>query len=328
MTLRYDSRVAVGGLLGLLAALFAEEVITLVPVHLKSTYRAAILMGIMFSLFYLTGLSDASIQYFRCRRRRKIPWPIGVISGYESHGTKGRQCRPAFSSKNPKDWIRFLEGRNERGKSLFAARLIHPSEASERYAVIFNPFGEVFPDSDLEKSTDFQRIVDYIRKGGIFVNCGGYPFYYNWNYDLERMVDTTPRTTSISIVQHGGIAVTSAELFSDSMAAKHFGLFIKNGSVSPKHRLVYQHEVDRRRFGDLTLGERTLAVKEFRALEKETANLLPGLRSRRNGREVYPLAAVQVGKGYIIPAGMEVASDSDLRLISHCVENFLRRLQE
>lgn len=328
MALRLDVRVVVGGMLGLLAALVAEEVIQLVPLSLKPTYITAIFVGVMVCLFYLSGLPAADIQHYRRWRRRKVPWPIGIISGYEYPKARGRRCRPAYSSKTPEDWIEFLERRRQKGKPLFVVKLIHSSEVHERFAVVFNPFGEVFPDSDLEELTDFRKLVDFVRGGGVFVNCGGYPFYYNWNYGLRRMVDTTPRTTSISVVQQRGIAVTSTELFHDSLAFKHFGLFIKNGTVTSQRRSVHQSDEDKIRFGDLTATEGALVVKEFRALEKETPNLLPGLRSQRDNREVYPLAAVQVGDGYIVSAGMEVASDREFKLIALGVESFLWHLQE
>jgi hypothetical protein len=60
------------------------------------------------------------------------------------------------------------------------------------YPVVVNPYGGVYPEKNLSTLTSFKHIIKYVRSGGIYVNISDIPFYYAYDINLDRRIDTTP----------------------------------------------------------------------------------------------------------------------------------------
>lgn len=56
----------------------------------------------------------------------------------------------------------------------------------DRYLVIINPYGSVYPEVDIKELTVWKSILYYVLHGGRFVNVADIPFY--WAYDPEREI--------------------------------------------------------------------------------------------------------------------------------------------
>jgi hypothetical protein len=56
----------------------------------------------------------------------------------------------------------------------------------DKYLVIINPYGSVYPEVDIKELTVWKSILYYVLHGGRFVNVADIPFY--WAYDPEREI--------------------------------------------------------------------------------------------------------------------------------------------
>lgn len=72
---------------------------------------------------------------------------------------------------------------------------------NNNYPVVLNPYGGVYPEKNLTTLSSFKKIVSYVRKGGIYVNISDIPFYYAYDINLDRRIDTTPFAGSSTIAR-------------------------------------------------------------------------------------------------------------------------------
>ncbi len=76
------------------------------------------------------------------------------------------------------------------------AKFKHCVKKSEKsfnlFPVVINPYGGVYPEVNTSNLTSLDNIFDYVRDGGIYVNIADIPFYYAYDINLKRKVDTTP----------------------------------------------------------------------------------------------------------------------------------------
>jgi hypothetical protein len=67
----------------------------------------------------------------------------------------------------------------------------------DRYSVILNPYGSIYPESDIENLAVMKSILDYVHNGGMFVNVADIPFFFP--FDKERRILYCPtRTDSVA----------------------------------------------------------------------------------------------------------------------------------
>jgi len=55
--------------------------------------------------------------------------------------------------------------------------LITTSQISNSYSIIINPFGDSFPEQDINLHKTFYSMCEYVKNGGIFVVTGGAFFF-------------------------------------------------------------------------------------------------------------------------------------------------------
>ncbi|MHA1595503.1 MAG: hypothetical protein ACTSXX_12325 [Candidatus Baldrarchaeia archaeon] len=56
----------------------------------------------------------------------------------------------------------------------------------DRYNIVLNPYGSVYPEVDIKDLTVWKSILHYVLNGGIVVNVADIPFY--WAYDPKREI--------------------------------------------------------------------------------------------------------------------------------------------
>lgn len=156
------------------------------------------------------------IYRFNKKRRR-----IGVFSPYE------------INEKNS-SWV------NVSLKQLFntlrSAKVKFSQVASTgwifEYPVIVNPYGGVYSEKNASTLESLNSIFDYVRKGGVYLNIADIPFYYAYDEDLQRRVDTTPLINDLSILRSFLATQVSQRL--------HVFVFGINGPAHPEIFRVIQ----------------------------------------------------------------------------------------
>lgn len=59
--------------------------------------------------------------------------------------------------------------------------------------MIINPFGEAYPERDINLRPMFSKIKNYVWGGGVFVLTGGFAFFYAWNVKNGQAVPISER---------------------------------------------------------------------------------------------------------------------------------------
>ena len=284
------------------------------------------------------------------RSRFKNP-NIAILSvgDMDKAGTKDLLRSTVYT---PEDWYNRFSSSNIR------AEKINDLSMKTDYSIIINPFGELYPEEDTTNLKTFQKIEEYIKHGGVFVNTAGLAFWYMWNPKTELegltgpMVETyngiviwNPKTeleglTGPKLQTYEGGAIIKSEIhltpvvipdnssLTDTWLYKNFGI---RTTLGDKRSL----EVKNAAHFDIVIGE-SLEVQEFRSAlrcEAAEAQLIPIIRSEyeyQPGRkhECYPIAAVKYGRGYLILNGMALTEEKDLLLVVKVIKNITERLRK
>lgn len=178
----------------------------------------------------------------------------------------------------------------------------------------------------------FDIIKDYIWDGGIFVNTAGFAFFYAWDVNVEKrqpILDERIYLPATIKVNKGQIIIDRFQIFlpfAGSLLWKEFN--VRTTSDTPTHSgpfqlKVFQSDADKQIADDLTnIGDSNM-IQEFRALTRETKDCIPLLRAYRpDFGEVYPIGAIQYGKGYLIVAGMNMTTEVEFKKLVTAIDGF------
>jgi hypothetical protein len=79
--------------------------------------------------------------------------------------------------------------------------IIKSEKSIEEFPITINPYGGVYPESNISIFQSLENIFDYVKRGGIYINIADIPFYYAYDSSLHRRVDTTPLAGDFSQVR-------------------------------------------------------------------------------------------------------------------------------
>lgn len=149
-------------------------------------------VGILF-LLHGTGFLHEYIVRRILRSLRRISPAVAIISDlpWTSGSPEKRTHIWAWSAMDPGNWQSKIAGQAK--QSCPKAKVSHVSITRswvrfflDRYNVILNPYGSVYPEVNIKASPVLNTILDYVLNGGLFVNVADIPFY--WAYDPQREV--------------------------------------------------------------------------------------------------------------------------------------------
>lgn len=251
---------------------------------------------------------------------------IGIMNGFVKSDRNEVRCISGYTQFSPEDWRNRFEGRINVDRRYFT-ELIPAKKIGNEYAVIINPFGELYPEEDLFTRKTFQAIKKFIQEGGIFVHAGGFPFYYSWDTTSGRRnptsrdqqlfaLDTSgKRPLIVQAYEKGARRLASLD---DTLVRLEF--LLRTTTAYYKSPIVdaFQEQPDLK-FGQLTQVGGTRKIHEFRAATDETPKIIPFLRCKAKYIDtvVYPLAGIPFGRGVLVVAGMDfglTATDSGVRI--------------
>lgn len=287
----------------------------------------------LLKLYNGVHLPMESDKFFQClgdKIRFLHPTLIGILNGYRSDSETEKQCQPARTRYAPNDWLSYFK--REDAEDKFLARDIATSQINDNFAVVINPFGEVYPEEDQQESTSFKRIKKYIQNGGIFVNAGGIAFFSTNtpnNVAIEKEI-IVPRQIRILGPETEVSYQTFKASLDDTLLKRHFGIGTTIDGVN--HSEIYQEQDDRAYVGDLLEPESvdTRLVREFRGVSRNrsSAPFIPLIRQMKGNEEVYPLAAVPFERGTLILAGMDIQSSSEFYKVCVAIERWCDKKQK
>ncbi|MDP3297532.1 MAG: hypothetical protein Q8N09_08085 [Thermodesulfovibrionia bacterium] len=170
-----------GALIGVVATLFTDALSEYrfypVPVSaLLILYGIGLFEWILLSLYWLV---------------RKINQKFHFVGIYAPYAIK----------KNNASWVNV--NLNDLYHSLKKQKIRYRIHRSERifkeYPIIINPYGGVYPEKEFSSLRSLEVIFSYVKNGGIYINIADIPFYYAYDKNLNRRIDTTPLAGDFSL---------------------------------------------------------------------------------------------------------------------------------
>jgi hypothetical protein len=276
----------------------------------------------------LSLFGNLSIEPFQVIKR-KLKFKNPIIAIIKEEGCKLKETR-----YTPSDWRDYFDKR-------YKTKIISCNEFSSRYAVVINPYGEVYPEEDLFDLKTFNRIIEFIKNGGIFVNVGGFAFYYGWDIKTKREpipIADVYQYYSGEIKENRIIELHPRQSIKGSLLTNGTLLFerlrITPTFVDHEECEIYQTERDKEFIGNLEDVGGTNIIEEYRCVREPVFRCQPLLRAKSEiYGEIYPLAAIPLGSGYFIIGGMNLEhrnETSDSAFLKSCkaIENMVERIQK
>ncbi len=150
-------------------------------------------MGGMFLLHGTGFLQEYMVRGILRWYRTKKP-VIGIINDLPWQGSWGW----AWSEMKPDEWNSKINSELKKNRINVKAKLIKIAKPwtrwfLDRYLIIINPYGSVYPEIDIENLEIMRSLLNYVHNGGMFVNVADIPFFFP--YDIERQIIYCPTRT-------------------------------------------------------------------------------------------------------------------------------------
>lgn len=109
------------------------------------------------------------------------PTKIGIFNGFSLNSQSEKRCEPCTTFGDVDFWEHYFDALKKNGAPKYDVRKILSNEISEEFAVVMNPFGESYPESNIDSRDTYEQIKFFIENGGVFANTAGFAFFYSWD---------------------------------------------------------------------------------------------------------------------------------------------------
>jgi len=149
------------------------------------------------------------IKYFSLRGRdKKQTIKIGIFN--DIPWTRDDDENHSWNNIEPVEWLEKYT-QNNRAERL-SVQMINIHTNFYDFDVLINPYGGVYKDTDLDKRPVLNRILDYVKTGGIYVNVSDTPFYYTFREELGYRVESRVQGVYLGHQFPGQITPLTSEL--------------------------------------------------------------------------------------------------------------------
>ncbi len=249
-----------GALISIIASPYVEFIKRYIIIFMSLLFILIIIGA--FDLFALL----LAIVYFKTRKDLINKKKIGIYSPNEIIETK----TSSWVGINLLELFHYL-------KPNYKYEKITNEYQINEYPIIFNPYGGVYPEKDTEKLTSLNNIFNYVRAGGIYINIADIPFYYAYDINLKRRVDTTPLSGELGQYRSFLNAIVSKKLHT---------------YISGKTYIINNISVNR------LFSVSLYSIDLFNSSEKT------------DGFNISPVIAIPYGKGWFIFSSIEIKKDN------------------
>jgi len=251
-----------------------------------------VLIGILVSLYFvIVPLLLWLFYVVRNQYNRLVP-KIGILNGYIADASREHKCVPKHTKIAGIVWERELR-EALKGMRLKRIKRLYAGEIDTSFALIINPYGENYPESDTDMRSTFQTIRSYMKNGGIFFASGA-PFWFHQN-------TVTDKDGQWSVIR----TIDNLQLMTEGLCFTSLGISVTMPKNEPLAVEVYQRGVDQQLAGDLLDGATKLI--RWRAILPKTPDCVSLLREKED--RSYPLCAVQYDKGFLLHSGLWVEDE-------------------
>lgn len=244
--------------------------------------------------------------------RKQYP-KIGILNGSIFDPAKEFRCQKEWTNVTASMW-NFELKRNLVTKTKI--QMISTSQIDDSFSLIINPFGDVYPEKNTKSHETFDEIKNFIKRGGIFL-CTGGAFFSHQDTIHSQESDWVFRRTI------NGVQSLKESLLYYGFGVETTGDAFVNGTLvmrEPTEVEIYQKEGDKIYTGNLSTA---IKIKRFRALMPQTSEYIPFIREKNDVS--FPVAAVRLGEGYLLHAGIHLESErsNEFKLLIEIIKNLV-----
>lgn len=166
-------------------ATFDGNVESLTIVRFAIIYLVILLISGVIAVFAYNYPEDP-IKYFSLKQRVKNKkLKIGIFNDIPWTDTDENH---SWNNIKPEIWLKkYQEKFNQKNVEVEFVTI----EANfDEYDVLLNPYGGVYKDTDLDKRPVLNRILDFVKTGGVYLNVSDTPFYYTFREELGYRVES------------------------------------------------------------------------------------------------------------------------------------------
>jgi hypothetical protein len=205
--------------------------------------------AIFFSIVPIEWISFRERKYILKTRWKKPK--IGILNDMEWNVTNKEIL--TYTDVPPQKWKELFKS-----SSSYDIELINVNHNFDKYVAILNPYGGVYPETNLRNLSTLKKIIAFVDSGGVFVNIADIPTYWAYHVKLKRKVDTTKPIYTVS--QNQLIPIRPFQL---TPLMKELGLSVLN--VSPLNQ----------NFGGFSQNPTSIVSERIAILESNIENLVP-----------------------------------------------------
>ena len=238
---------------------------------------------------------------------------IGILNGSIFDPAKEFRCQKAWTNVTASMWNSELK-RNLKTRTKI--QMISTSQIDDSFSLIINPFGDIYPEKNTKSHETFDEIKNFIKRGGIFVCTGGAFFSHQDTIHSQESEWVFKRTIN-------GVQSLKESLLYYGFGVETTGDAFVNGTLvmrEPTEVEIYQKEGDKIYTGNLSTA---IKIKRFRALMPQTSEYIPFIREKNDVS--FPVAAVRLGEGYLLHAGIHLESErsNEFKLLIEIIKNLV-----
>lgn len=149
-------------------------------------------------LLYGFGTIEKVISETRItiRNSRSFCPKVGIFTGVSQNFDS--EIPLVWTDISPEEWKNEIEEiARERGEKI-KVKFVFSVDSFDSFNAIINPYGGNYPEVSFGNFPVYDKILNYMRNGGLFVNVADIPTYWAYNPRLNRILDRTPAVYGIS----------------------------------------------------------------------------------------------------------------------------------
>lgn len=140
------------------------------------------------------------------KKLENLPKPIGILSDITER-LLTEELKLEKLKISPEEWKKYIEKENA---CKIKVELINIDTNFYDYVAILNPYGSTYPENDIDNFTTLDKILQYVRNGGLFINVADLPGFAVSNPKCKKEYKRTTETdnvTDIPLVKKLGLQI-------------------------------------------------------------------------------------------------------------------------
>lgn len=128
----------------------------------------------------------------------------------------------------PEKWKEGIAKQAKENRLKIKIKFTDVSKNFDSYTALLNPYGSVYPEDDLKNFKTMNKILDYVKEGGLFVNVADIPCYWAYDKFSEIKLNTTPPIYALKSENSGKISIEPIRTFELTPILQKLGLRVFN----------------------------------------------------------------------------------------------------